>query len=208
MRIRLVRNTGLVLSSVALLAGVAGCGHESPGQDRPASTSQPAARPNATRLIAGPIVLRIRDAPKPTAINSTPQLLYAVVFRLDRTPTPGRDRAIKAQTQYGNYSILDTGWSNENTIGPFGEEDSHCFIGTFDRENVTPSLQELELGQHVAMTLRPTTRSPHGDLILENFYERSPRLLQSDYHLRSQEARAALQRIGCLVPRGPLLGYD
>jgi hypothetical protein len=154
--------------------------------------------------VAGPLLLRITGAPKPTATNLTPQLLYAMVFRLNREPRSHTGRAIPALDPHGNYSIFDyrTGWGDENPILRLGNR--HCFFGVFDTEDVPPQLRKVHVGEQVRAVLQPTTPTPSGGLRLGTTYERHPRLMRADFHFRDPVARAAMRRIGCpAVPLGP-----
>ena len=197
---------------------LAACGSSSGGSDPEsaggAQTIQPTVTtpittsskptPVPTRLVAGPLLLRVRGAPKPTATNSTPQLLYAMVFRLNREPRSHTGRGIPALDPHGNYSIINPtiGWGDENPILRLG--DRHCFFGVFDSEDVPPQLREIHVGQRVRVILQPTTPTPNGGLRLGQVYERHPRLMLADFHFRNPRARAAMRRIGCpAVPLGP-----
>lgn len=223
------RRTGLCLALLTTLA-LSACGGDDPsrpaaGRDQtfrtaqttttaPASTtpnSTPSGIP-ATRLVAGPVLFRITDAPKPTETNSTPQILYLTVFRLNRAPKAKKGKEALALDPVGNYSIVDPNpiWGSENPIFRFTEGTGrYCYAGIFDRETVPPDLQAFRPGQRVPMTLQPTTPAPSGNLVLgANVYKRSPRLLRADYRLESKRARAALQRIGCIVSPGPLFGLE
>jgi hypothetical protein len=150
------------------------------------------------------VLLRITGAPKPTATNSTPQLLYAMVFRLNREPRSHTGLAIPALDPYGNYSIIDyrNGWGGENGILRLGNH--HCFLGVFDTESVPPQLAKVHVGQRVRVVLQPTTPTPNGGLRLGTAYERHPRLILADFHFKNPRGRAAMNRIGCpAVPLGP-----
>jgi hypothetical protein len=150
------------------------------------------------------VLLRITGAPKPTATNSTPQLLYAMVFRLNREPRSHTGRAIPARDPHGNYSIFDgtRGWNDENPILRLGSH--HCFFGVFDTEDVPPELTDVHVGQRVRVVLQPTTPTPNGGLRLGAAYERHPRLILADFHFKNPRGRAAMNRIGCpAVPLGP-----
>jgi hypothetical protein len=142
------------------------------------------------------VLLRITGAPKPTATNSTPQLLYAMVFRLNREPRSHTGLAIPALDPYGNYSIIDyrNGWGGENGILRLGNH--HCFLGVFDTESVPPQLAKVHVGQRVRVVLQPTTPTPNGGLRLGTAYERHPRLILADFHFKNPRGRAAMNRIG------------
>jgi hypothetical protein len=140
----------------------------------------------------------------PTRLVATPQLLYAMVFRLNREPRSHTGRAIPALDPHGNYSILDgtRGWGYENPILRLGNR--HCFFGVFDTEDVPPQLRKVHVGDRVRVVLQPTTPTPNGGLRLGTTYERHPRLMRADFHFRNSVARAAMRRIGCpAVPLGP-----
>ena len=154
--------------------------------------------------MAGPLLLRITGAPKPTATDLTEELLYAMVFRLNRTPRSHTGRAIPALDPHGNYSILDgrRGWGSENPILRLGQH--HCFFGIFDTVTVPPQLRTIQVGQRVRVVLQPTTPTPNGGLRLGTTYERHPRLLLADFRFRNPRAREAMNRIGCpAVQLGP-----
>jgi hypothetical protein len=145
------------------------------------------------------VLFRVTGAPKPTASNTTPQLLYTMIFRLDREPKAKPGRPVLALDPLGNYSIINStlGWGQENAIFAFGNLRDHCFVGFFDTETAPPQLRAVPLGQRVRITLQPTTRTASGGLKLGRVYERHPRLLHADNYLKNRRAREALKRIGC-----------
>lgn len=154
--------------------------------------------------MAGPVLFRITGAPKPKAPILTEQLLYAMVFRLSREPRSHTGRAIPALNREGDYSILDGGvgsWGRENPIVGFSDRYRHCFFGIFDTLTVPPQLRKVRVGQRVRVIVWPTTPTPNGELRLGHVYERHPRLMLADFHLRNQRARQALNRIGCPADR-------
>jgi hypothetical protein len=162
-------------------------------------TTARARQPPPTRLVAGPVLFRVTGAPKPTASNLTPQLLYTMIFRLDREPRAKPGRPVLALDPLGNYSIINSslGWGQENAIFAFGERRRHCFVGFFDTETAPPQLRAVPLGARVRITLQPTKRTASGGLKLGTVYERHPRLLHADNYLKNRRAREALNRIGC-----------
>lgn len=94
------RNAHAVLTALASAGVAAGCGPTAAPRTTastpltggpPAKTGYVAKRPapntmRTTRLLAGPVALRIANGPKPTRTDGTPQLRYAIVVRLNRNP--------------------------------------------------------------------------------------------------------------------------
>ena len=190
-----------------VMLSLSACGSHRPAD--PAATSArspptPATAPaaGATRLVGGPVVLRVTDAPKPTATDLTAQLRYVVVFRLSRAPNlklPSTDLRSDLNTQVGNYSIVDSahGWSTENNIGAFGRLADHCFAAYLTTSTTFRALDAIRAGRRVWVSLQPATPSARGGEVAGRYYERRPRLLRADVGLRMRRARRALRGIGC-----------
>jgi hypothetical protein len=158
-----------------------------------------------TRLLGGPVVFRVKGAPRTPPSNVTPKLRYALMFRLNRDPYKMRDGYAEVRDPRGNFSVL--GAIAFTFDAPIETLDlRNCFIGYIDAEftDLVRKLDALPLGAAVDVRLRPVTPNANGTSVLGRAYSREPPLLTTDYALKEPRAKAALTRIGCPVTD---LGY-
>ncbi len=161
---------------------------------RPVDASLP------TRLVGGPLVFRVTGAPQLPPSDLTPELRYALIFRLNRDPYKQRDGYAVVHDPRGNFSLFGSvAFSFDFPIERL--EITDCFIGYIDAEATyfVDKLNALSLGARVPVRLRPVTPKPNGTSVLGRAYRRNPRLLSTDYALASPRARASVRRIGCPV---------
>lgn len=200
------------------LPGVAGSFTSSP-DDRGRKPIPPGG-PATTRLVAGPVIFRVTGAPAPTRTQSTPKILFAMIFRLNRAVRfrgAPEDLPDSVQTPSGNYYVItnEIGWGPDNSIFQFGtRSDKTCLVGYFDTENIPPQLTRVRIARRVRVVLQPTAPTAGGGLQLGKLvfgdkrsdratsstpsFVRYPRLQRANNDLRkSPKARHALQRIGC-----------
>jgi hypothetical protein len=151
-------------------------------------------------------VLRVTGAPEPTETNATPQLRYAMIFKLNRRArlnVASYDVPEGMNTGAGNYSIgtLGSGWSTENSVFGFGPSRNHCLVGYFNTDfpDTVSELDAVPVGQRVRVALRPLTPTTHGKrkLVLGRLYVRRPKMESIDYALSAPGSRDRLRRIGC-----------
>lgn len=163
-------------------------------RERPSATT---ASPGTTRLLAGPVVLRLSGSP---SYEDEPKLLYVFMFRLNRDPSDRRPEARydlgPNDTLVGRYSVLGRSFNVENDIGPFGSG-RHCFIGYDDRETHDDTLDKVLVGAPVETTLRPYDSIGARRVRLGRSYRRSPKLLLTPYDLTAPRTRSILKALGC-----------
>jgi hypothetical protein len=147
-------------------------------------------------------------APQTPPSDLTPELRYALIFRLNRDPYRKRDGYGVVRDPRGNFSLFGTvAFYFDVPIERL--EIRNCFIGYIDAERTgfIARLDALSLGARVPVRLRPLTPKPNGTSVLGRAYRRNPRLLSTDYALASPGARE-LRRIGCPITRSRLLRQD
>jgi hypothetical protein len=165
---------------------------------RPGRQSVDASQP--TKLVGGPLVFRVTGAPRTPSSDLTPELRYALIFRLNRDPYKKRDGYGVVRDPRGNFSLFGRiAFTFDAPIERLEIPD--CFIGYIDVEHTgfIAELDALSLGARVPVRLRPVTPEPNGTSVLGRAYRRNPRLLSTDYALASAGARAKLRRIGCPI---------
>ena len=224
--------TGLLLATIAISA----CG-DSPERTSATTTQTPALsttssttsaqrhqRPPATvptRLVGGPIVLRVKGS------THEPLMRYVLIFRLNRPyprwPKDPRDPdgppplPPGAALQLGNTSINGFEFDFERSIFNFdpvkGADADNCFLGTIDTDlpDVVRRLDKIPNGGPVRVRLHLLTARPDGKPTWGRLYIRHPRMLRTQVkpytgirysdglYLRivSGAALAALKRAGC-----------
>jgi len=166
-----------------------------------------------TRLLGGPLVFRVVGARTPTAGNRTPQLRYAMIFRLNR-PHPRHDLDDPplppgARDVIGNVSLANLRYDWEYSIFNFdadGPDRDNCFVG-YVRTDVPGTVRALDrvpdLGR-VRVRLRLLTPRSRRTFAYGPLYLRRPRLLAMRVEpfgphdkVTSVAAYRELQRIGC-----------
>ncbi len=172
-----------------------------PSQDR----HEPISAYAPTKLLGGPLVFRVNEAPRTRPSNVTPRLRYVVVFRLNRDSYKTREGYAVVRDPRGNFSVL--GAIAFTFDAPIETLDlRNCFIGYIDAEftDLVRKLDALPLGAPVDVRLRPVTPKPNGTSVLGRTYKRDPPLLTTDYALKSPRVRAELGGMGCPITD---LGY-
>ena len=130
----------------------------------------------------------------------TPQLRYALVFKLNRDPYRRRDGYAVVRDPRGNFSVFDmVAFTFDAPIEPL--ELPNCFVGYIDttHTDVVAKLDALSAGARVPVRLRPVTPTAGGRSELGRAYYRTPPLFTTDYALKNATARVQLARIGCSV---------
>lgn len=166
---------------------------ESPGHD-----------PAPTRLVAGPVLMRLTGTPAPTRTDGSPQVRYILIFRLDRGYT-----SVRNGRSYGAFLIAGGGLDPF----PFGRRGSHCFGAVVDgrgsdQPEVARRLDAVERGTRVRVEIQPLTVKDGKNTQIAEPYVRRPRMRVSgvlgdipDYRraagFTNPTARAAIRRLGC-----------
>lgn len=229
----------LRLAAMAVLLLCCGCGGAPTAQDtaerrppiRQTTTATPsdtgqrvAPRPQRitpTRLVGGPIVLRVKGA------THEPLMRYVLIFRLNR-PYPRWPKDPKdpdgpaplpsgAALQLGNISINGFGFDFDRSIFSFdpvkGADVDNCFFGRIDTDlpDVVRRLDKIPDGGRVRVRLHLLTAKPDGKPVWGRLYNRHPKMILTHVkpytgirygdglYLRivSPAALAALTRAGC-----------
>ena len=208
----------LVVLGAVLLAG---CSEDAPPRTAahtttaavrvspPLSTTTPRFHghdPAPTRLVAGPVLVRLTGTPAPTKTDGSPQVRYVLIFRLDRGY-----KAIRNGQSYGAFLIAGGGLDPF----PFGRRGSHCFgavvegKGSDDPETAR-RLDKVRRGERVRVEIKPLTLKAGKNKQIDHPFVRRPRMrvsaLVSDIvsHTLSRRsdftnpsARSAIRRLGC-----------
>ncbi len=150
-----------------------------------------------TRVIGGPLIYRITDAPKPTETDLTAQIAYTLVFRLSRYRV--KDDVAALMLSFGAYAVAG-GTVSAYRLGP---KRNACFAADVPRDSdqfdpaALRRVDAVRLGGGVRVDLRPNMprrglRAARGRL-----YVRHPTLRSGVFRLKDAAGRRELKRIGC-----------
>lgn len=163
-----------------------------------------ATEPKRTRLLHGPLVLRLTGYEDAPVGGGRDEWRYLVLYKLSQDVVKRPEGASERwRTTRGSYSILNIDRVLENSPRKFGS--SGCFaLIVFGPGDVLPEgdptaekLDKIPVDGRVKIRLRPLERAADGRIQLGRSYVSRPRLRRADVSLNTRSARRQLKRIGC-----------
>lgn len=163
------------------------------------------AAPDATRLVHGPVLLRLTGYNHLPPSDGTGRWRYAIFFKLNRDPVTHPQQAGWFSTR-GNYFLLGSYLGGfDSSFTRYGPKGSGCLGQIFAKgvdDTFIDAFDRIRTGASVPVKLRPLSFQPDGTTALGKTYVVKSTLRTADVAFKGSAAKAALRRIGCLKDAG------